>query len=207
MIKVGYTNSWPKKMKLNQLIRTILNLLGIYTIFTAIVSAGLSVILIPATLILQGEIDATGYSVLMVLFQFFLPFTAGALLVWKSKKITEFVLVASGIDIDCEAEEIEIKEFPFVAFSLFGLYMLSRTIPDVCQFIAYLFQLKVHEASFITTGESRFLENHLQDIVYHVVAVGFSFLVFMKGKSFGEFARSLKKTRPTSRLHSTFSKK
>tara|TARA_B100001971_G_C18225802_1_gene560319 strand:+ start:587 stop:1180 length:594 start_codon:yes stop_codon:yes gene_type:complete len=180
-------------MKLNQLIRAILNLLGIYTIFTAIVSAGLSVILIPVTAIYQGKMEATGFSTIMVLFQFFLPLTLGILLVWKSKRITEFVLVASGIDVDCETEQLEIKEFPFVAFSLLGLYMLSQTIPGLCQFIAYLFQLKVYESSYITTADGKFLENHLQDIIYHAVAVGFSLLVFMKGKSFGQFALSLRK--------------
>lgn len=180
-------------MKLNQLIRAILNLLGIYTIFTAIVSAGMSVILIPITAIYQGSMESTGFSVVMVLFQFFLPLIIGILLMWKSKRITEFILVTSGIDIDCGAEELEVKEFPFVAFSLLGLYMLSVTIPGLCQFIAYLLQLKIYEASHVTTTDSRFLEDHLQNIIYHSVAVGFSFLTFMKGKSFGQFALSLKK--------------
>lgn len=182
-------------MKLNQLIRAILNLLGIYTIFTAIVTSGMSVILIPITMIYQGieKMEATGFSILMVLFQLFLPLTLGILLVWQSKRMTAWVLASSGIDIECDTERLELKEFPFIAFSLLGLYMLSQTIPSLCHFIAYVFQAKVQEASYMTTTDGRFLENHLQDIVYHTIAVGFSFWVFMKGKSFGKFALALKK--------------
>jgi len=113
--------------------------------------------------------------------------------IWKSKKITEWILRYSGIDSEQGAEQIEVKEFPFVAFSLLGLYMLSQTIPNSFHFVAYLFQMKVQEASYLSVSEGRFLEQHLGDLVYHFTAVGFSLLVFMKGKSFGKFALSIKK--------------
>lgn len=182
-------------MKLNQLIRVILNLLGIYTIFTAIVSAGFTVILLPVSMIFHGlsTLESSVMSITMVLFQFFLPLTIGALLVWKNQIIADQILKFSGIEIASDTPPIEIKEFPLAAFSLLGLYMLSQTIPDLFQFIAYLFQLQVNETSSIGAEESKFLENHLQDIIYHVVAIGFAFLVFMKGKSFGKFALSLRK--------------
>lgn len=179
-------------MKLHQLIRTILNLLGIYTIFSSIIAAGMSVILIPTTMFYQG-MEGAGWSTLMVLFQFFLPVLVGVLIVWKSKKITEWILNFSGIDAKEASEQIEIKEFPFVAFSLLGLYMLSQTLPSLFHFVTYLFQMKVQEASYLSVSEGRFLEQHLADLVYHFVAVGFSILVFMKGKSFAKFALSIRR--------------
>jgi hypothetical protein len=72
--------------------------------------------------------------------------------------------------------------------------MLSQTIPSFAGFIAMLFQEKIGETAMISAAESGFLELYFQEIVYHCVAVGFSFLVFMKGKSFARLALSLRKT-------------
>ena len=69
--------------------------------------------------------------------------------------------------------------------------MLLNTVPDLCQYLAYLLQQKVEEISFPSTSNKGFLKENLDYIVYHAVAVGFSLLVFMKGKSFKKLALNL----------------
>lgn len=172
----------------------LIAMIGLYAIFSAILIAGLPLLSFVLSLFLSGgHSDVTGYTAVVCLPQFILPFGLGLFLFWRAGFLADRLLRRCGISAD-EAVLRYDDEVPALAFSLLGVFMLVTTLPGAMQDMAAWFQLKAIESrSYVGSAPHDFLRERLPTIIYHLTAIGCALFVFLRGKRIAAFAASLRK--------------
>ena len=141
-----------------------------------------------------GQLELAGYTALVCIPQFVLPFLLGLFFIRKAQWLADKILSRAGHieDQDKQAVNVDYTALPW--FSLLGLYMLSTTIPDALRLLAAWFQAKAAETQLYSGISSQgFVQERFPEIVYHVAAIGFATFVFLQGMSVSRFVLSLRK--------------
>jgi hypothetical protein len=180
-------------MRFKALTALLISLIGFYSIFSAILVAGLPVVLFVMSPFQNGGVEYVGFTTLMFIPQFVPPFLLGLFLVGKAPRIAQWFLARIEVDGDQEAGSMDFEDLSFLAFSLLGLYMLSTTVPDAFKMFAAWFQAKAAETANISgISSDDFWHQQVPELTYHVIAIGFAVFVFLRGKSISRFVSWLR---------------
>jgi hypothetical protein len=188
-------------MKLKALAALLISLIGFYSIFSAILVAGIPLIMLIMAPFQSDGIDYVGFMTLMCIPQFGLPFLFGVFLIRKAAWFSHWLLARIGLNDDQTTGGVNVEDVSFLGFSLLGIYMLSITIPNALQVLAAWFQAKASETmiySGLGISSENFWSERFPDLLFHTVSIGFAAFVFFRGKSIARFVLSLRMagTRP-----------
>jgi len=173
----------------------IISLIGLYSIFSAILVAGLPLI----TLLLMPFTSALDFrmvsdTLLMCIPQFLIPLGFGLFLFIKSERIASWVLLKTGIPSDESIFPVCECDLGSLAFALLGVFLLATTIPGGLREIAVWFQIKAAMAGNISgISDDHFWHDRIPYIIYHISAIGFSLFVFFRSKSISKFVASIRR--------------
>lgn len=172
----------------------IISIIGLYSIFSAILVAGMPLILLIMMVFFRGQsFEAAGYTALMCIPQFILPLGLGIFLLRKAERIADWILKRANIHPDESVFPVFEGDFGGFAFSLLGIFMMVTTIPGGLQDIAAWFQIKAAETrSILGVGNDHFWSDRFPVVVYHLSSIGFSVFVFLRGKRIAKFVTSIR---------------
>ena len=185
-------------MKTKNLAALSIGLIGFYSIFSALFVGGMPVIAMITSFIIPIESDemsiAVGTAAVSVPI-FVVPFILGLIFIMKAKKLSEWLCRIIGLDQNQDIGVIKLRELSFVLYSMLGIFMLSRTVPEAFHLLTWGFIQKAQASmSYTSSGPFEQLpEERIPDLVYHIIAVGFSAFVFFRSVSISNFLWALRK--------------
>jgi len=173
----------------------IISLVGLYSIFSAILIAGMPLLLLLMTPFVGGQnFSMAGSTLLICIPQFLLSLGFGLFLFIKAERIASWVLLKTGIPPDENIFPVCEGDLGSLAFALLGVFMLATTIPSGLREIAAWFQVKAAIAGNISVLNTyHFWRDHIPNIIYHIAAIGISAFVFFRSKSMAKFVASIRK--------------
>jgi hypothetical protein len=180
-------------MRFKALATLLISLIGFYSIFSAILIAGMPLLLLVMAPFQGDGIEYVGFTTLMCIPQFVLLFLLGLFLIRKAPRLGEWMLARAGVAEEQEAGGMSLQDLSFLCFSLLGLYMLSTTVPDGLRTLAAWFQAKAAETQMYSgISSDGFWRQRFPELIYHAAAIGFASFVFIRGRSIGRFVASLR---------------
>lgn len=181
-------------MKLQNLSTLTISLIGFYSIFSAIVVSGMSVMIIILAPFQNNGLEIAAYSTFALLPQFVIPFIFGIALIRKSSQISHWLFSKIKVDSEEEINGIRFEDISFILFALLGLYMLASTIPEALKLFAAWFTYQAAEPASLGLHQNGFWDGKLPEVVYHICAIGFSSFTFFQSASISRFIISIRRT-------------
>lgn len=183
-----------RTMKLKNLTSAVIGLIGLYAIYSALLIAGLPVMLLVMSFLRSSsDFRAIGLTTMMCIPQFILPLALGVFLFARASKVASWILPQSEVEDQSLPCAVSIPEVSFLLTSLLGVFMLSTTIPAALQTLAAWFQAMAADTwSMSGISSEDFWQDSFPTVVYHVSAISFAAFVLLRGKSISRFLLSLR---------------